>query len=141
MKKILIGTCLLAMMYFVATPMAFADETSHSDPSTTVTLTIDTSHVLGAVQNFTFGTSPNVCIYATTNGTAYAISAANTKTDQNNGLEYGTLSTATGYAQKTKTTGAGSGAAYGPEATTSPADLPGGSTSWAWMGGSGASGS
>ncbi|RJQ70875.1 MAG: hypothetical protein C4519_19915 [Desulfobacteraceae bacterium] len=127
MKKIFIcTTCLLAMLFAIS-PTAFADDSSQT--GVRISLTVD--NVAGTSDPFIFDASPNVGLTVFTSDTAYSITAANNKTNEANGLEYGTLSSATGYAQRTKTTAA----SQGPEAADSATVLPG--SDWAWMGGSG----
>jgi hypothetical protein len=132
MKKIL-SLISLFIILLVAAPMAFAGASSQTLPDVTVTVTTD--NVAAATEDFTFDSSPNVGVTIFTTATAYSITTANTLTGLNleNGLEFGTLSTATGYAQRTKTTDAG----VGPEAAAADNALPG--SDWAWMGGGGGS--
>ena len=87
----------------------------------------DGSHVNGG-PDLRFYVSPTVelSVYVTAND--YAMTSASTFTGTDNGMEYGVASTSTGYAQRKKTTDAGSG----PETVTDVA-LPG---NWNWMGGS-----
>lgn len=119
MKKILF---LLVVISLAAAPMAFAD-VSASDQTGNFTI--------GTGDTLNFNTSPSVLISIETTATDYAITSANDKTDTTNGMEYGTLSTATGYAQRTKITEDSSGD------VTDPADSTSLDGDWTWMGGSG----
>ena len=128
MKKTL-SLVSLFIILLVAAPMAFAGASSQTLPDVTVTLTV--ANVPSTTDPFEFDSSPNVGVTIFTSATAYSITTANTLTGANldNGLEFGTLSTATGYAQRAKTTNAG----VGPAAAAADNALPGGD--WAWMGG------
>jgi hypothetical protein len=134
MKKIL-SLISLFIILLVAAPMAFAAESEQELPD--VTVTVPTDNVPAASEDFTFDSSPNVGVTIFTSATAYSITTANTLTGSNleNGLEFGTLATATGYAQRTKTTIAG----QGPQAADADNDLPEGENEWQWMGGGGGS--
>ena len=124
MKKIIIG--LFALSLLTAPAIVFGAADTLNGTGNTVG---DGTHANGG-PDLTFDVSPNVeiSVYVTT--TAYAMTSANTLTDTTNGLEYGTTSGSTGYAQRPKTTAAGTG----PAATTAATALPG--ADWAWMGGS-----
>ena len=132
MKKSIVAiSCMAFMLLFSSAVFAITSVTN----GTGGTLTIDLSggSVPGTTTNFTFDSSPSVGIAVSTTATAYAITTANSLTgaDNNNGQEYGTLSTASGYAQRDKVTNANAG----PTVTTSETALPAGGD-WAWMGGS-----
>ena len=125
MKKIVIPICALALIFMVV-PMAIADVNVTNGANVT-TLTINT--------NLSYDVSPGVRMSVRTNSTDYCITSANDKTgtDKDNGMEYGTKATASGYAQQPKTTASG----VGPTACTSATDIPSGS--WEWIGGDGSS--
>ena len=123
MKKILIPICALTLV-FMAAPMAFATSSSQSETTISIGNT-----------SFEYDASPNVGVEIVSTATAYAVSTANmlTGADLENGMEYATLSTSTGYAQRDKQTDSNAG-------PTAPADensLPSGGD-WTWMGGDGA---
>lgn len=124
MKRIFSTAIILSMMFCPA--MAFAAADTLDSSSNTIG---DGSHANGG-PDLEFDVSPNVEISAYVTVNAYAMTSANTLTNTDNGLEYGTLSSATGYAQRQKTTDADSG----PAAATADNALPG--SDWAWMGGS-----
>ena len=129
MKKIL--TIMFALMFMISPAVVFGAAQTLDSDNTTIG---DGSHANGG-PDLTFNVSPNVemSVYVTT--TDYAITSANTQTDTDNGMEYGVLSTSTGYAQRQKSTDK----TEGPETVTSATSLPSGGGTWAWMGGSGGS--
>ena len=128
MKKSIVAICCMAFMFLFSSAVLAAE--FHNTPGGTLTITV--LNVPGTTTNFTFDASPNVGISVFISDSGYAITTANSLTgaDKNNGQEYGTLSTASGYAQRDKTTNAGTG----PTTTTAVNALPG--TNWAWLGGS-----
>ena len=128
MKKSIVAISCMAFMFLFSSAVL---ATTNANNGTGGTLTVTVNNVAATNTNFTFDSSPNVGIAVSTSDTAYAITTANTLTgaDNNNGQEYGTLSTASGYAQRDKTTNAG----VAPAPTTSETALPG--DNWAWMGG------
>ena len=128
MKKSIVAIFCMAFMFIFSSAVLAAEFNN----GTGGTLTITVANVDGTNNDFTFDSSPSVGLSASTSATAYAITTANSLTgaNNNNGQEYGTLSTASGYAQRDKTTDTENG----PQATASETTLPGGD--WAWMGGS-----
>ena len=112
-------------IFFMAVPMAFATDSTQDG----VTVTITVGSVLSTTTPFTYDASPNVDINIITSAAEYAITTANNLTNTTTGMEYGTLSTSTGYAQRTKTSDAGADSVTPASATALPGD-------WAWMGGS-----
>lgn len=66
------------------------------------TLTVDGGTVAGT-PDLVFESSPNVSIAIETSATAYAVMTTNVLTNQDNGMEFGSLSTDTGYSQRVKT--------------------------------------
>ena len=128
MKKTFIAICCIAFMFSFSSA-AFATQSSQADDFGTVTITV--VGVTGTDTAFTFDPSPSVGLSITTTDADYAITSANSLTSETNGQEYGTKSTATGYAQRDKTTAKG----LGPVATASATALPGGGD-WNWQGGS-----
>lgn len=66
----------------------------------------------------TFTPSPKVQLYTATAEAGYALTSANTLTTQENGLEYGIISTQAGYYQRVKTTAAGTGPAAPTDSAT-----------------------
>ncbi len=128
-KKFLAYLCVCASSLLLAGGTSYAAATSSSQASSTagglVTLGVATA---GGV--LTFNPSPNVLIDIASTANSYAIQTANTVTDTTNGMEYGTLSTASGYAQRTKTADASTAIAP-PSSDTA---LSG--SGWKWMGGS-----
>ena len=127
MKKTIVAICCIAFMLSFSSAVFAAEFNNGGDGGT---LTITVANVDGTSTSFTFASSPKVGISVFTSDNAYAITTANSLTDTSNGLEYGTLSTATGYALRTKTTARG----VGPEDTDAVDTLPG--ANWAWQGGS-----
>lgn len=77
-----------------------------------------------------FDPSPNVSIACTSTATAYAITTTNVLTDTTNGMDYGALSTDTGYSQRVKI----EAAAAAVTAPTSATAL--GGSGWNAVGGS-----
>ena len=130
MKTILSTLCVIALTLMVA-PTAFA--TASAQDGVTVTITVTDP---GLEDDFTYDASPNVAVEIVAEQAAYAIATANMLlgTDNASGMEYGTLSTSTGYAQRKKTTAIGEG----PAAPADEVTLDGTST-WIWMGGDGGS--
>jgi len=131
MKAILITISIVATI-FMALPAAFAASATQS--STTVTITSTDTNM----PDFEYDASPSVTVKIITDATAYSITTANmlTGADDENGLEFGTLSSATGYAQREKTTDSGTvWGTNGPEAPTVVDALPG--SGWLWQGGGG----
>ena len=130
MKTIMSTLCVLALIFMV-TPMAFA--TGSTQAGVTVTIAVTDA---GLEDDFEYDVSFNVAIEIVAAQAAYAISTANTLlgTDNESGMEYGTLSTSTGYAQRKKTTAIG----VGPAAPSDEVTLDATST-WIWMGGDGGS--
>lgn len=92
--------------------------------------TLTMTDVTAGFPPLTFTSSPNVSIATYAIDTAYAIMTTNTLTDTTNGMEYGTLSTDTGYSQRAKSIDAAT-AIKGPtnEVTLSGSD-------WVAIGGS-----
>ena len=127
MKKTFIAICCIAFMFSFSSA-AFATTSTQATGFKTVTITV--AGVTGTDTAFTFNPSPSVGLSITTSDTDYAITSANSLTSETNGQEYGTKSTATGYAQRDKTTAKGTG----PAVTTSATALPTGT--WNWQGGS-----
>ena len=113
---------------------AAATQSSQSSPGKTVKITVTAANVNGG-PDFTFAPSPRVGITSATSTTAYSITTANSNTDDSSGMEYGCLSTNTGYSQRQKTTVAGTATANGPGIATSETGLPG--TGWNSIGGGG----
>ena len=134
MKKTIVAICCIAFMLSFSSAVLAAEFNNNGDGDGEVgvggTVTITVLNVPGTSTDFTFASSPKVGISVFTSDNAYAITTANSLTDTGNGLEYGTLSTATGYALRTKTLGRG----VGPAPTTVVGALPG--ANWAWQGGS-----
>lgn len=135
MKTIMSTLCVLALVLMV-TPMAFATSSDAMD-GVTVTITVTDP---GLETDFTYDASPNVEVTIEATPAAYSITTANTllgvsTSGDVTGMEYGTLSVSTGYAQRQKTTDVGDG----PEVCTDEAALPG--SDWTWMGGDGIGGS
>jgi hypothetical protein len=129
--KTIVMTISIVAVIFMAVPAAFAASATQSDTTVTITST-------GNEPDFEYDASPSVAVKIITDATAYAITTANmlTGTDQGNGLEFGTLSTSTGYAQREKTTESGTvWGTNGPEAPTAVDALPG--SGWIWQGGDG----
>ena len=128
MKKTFIAICCIAFMFaFSSTVLALTDINN----GTGGTLTITVLNVKGTETDFTFDSSPSVGIATSTTDTDYTITSANSLTSRTNGQEYGTKSSASGYAQRDKTTDKGTG----PVVTSSATALPAGGT-WNWQGGS-----
>jgi len=125
MKKKLL-TCICLCLFTAVSECAFAAAGDSSQSGTTVTVGET------AATELTYNASPSVSMNVVASKTAYSIMAANSLTDKTNGLEYGTLSTATGYAQGQKTTDAGSG----PSTNGQTASAISGDVTWTWMGGS-----
>ena len=129
MKKTIVAICCIAFMFSFSSAV-FALTNTTNGTGGTLTIDLTGGSVPGTTTNFTFDSSPNVGIAVSTTDHDYAITTANSVTGTDNGQEYGTKSTATGYAQRDKTTAKGTG----PVATTSATDLPTGT--WNWQGGS-----
>ena len=131
MKKTFIAICCIAFMFaFSSTVLATdSEQTKPGDP-----VTIAVTGVDGA-NTFTFSPSPRVGVEVKTSASAYALTSANSLTNQTNGMEYGTYNTATGYALKAKTTDAGTADGCGPTAPTDE-DTLGGTGTWNWQGAS-----
>lgn len=127
-KKILICLCICSLIGVSAS--AFAADVTSSQTGTTVT-------VGAAPTQLTYNASPSVSVSVIASTTAYSIMAANILTDTTNGLQYGTLSTATGYAQGPKTTDSGSDlTTNGPSTTGQSSTAIATDVTWTWMGGS-----
>ncbi|PXF58667.1 MAG: hypothetical protein C4B58_05855 [Deltaproteobacteria bacterium] len=132
MKKTFIAMCCIAFMFVFSSTVLATTTSTQSSPGEQVSISV--TNVSGAT-SFTFDPSPRVGIRVATSESAYAITAANSLTGTDNGMEYGTYNTATGYALKAKTTAAGTEAANGPTAPTDE-DTLGGSGTWNWQGAS-----
>ena len=129
MKKSIVAiSCMAFMLLFSSAVFAITSVTNGTGG--TLTINLSGGSVPGTTTNFTFDSSPNVGISVSTTDHDYAITTANSVTGTDNGQEYGTKSTATGYAQRDKTTAKGTG----PAVTTSATALPTGT--WNWQGGS-----
>lgn len=126
MKKRLVPF-LAAAALVTCTSTGFAGDFT-SDAGAMLTLTV--AGVTTTSTNLTYTPSPGVGLAVSTSATNFSMTSANSLTDNVNGMEYGTLSTSEGYAQRTKTTTVNNG----PAATTSATALPG--ASWGWVGGS-----
>ena len=128
-KKMLVCLCVGVSTLLLGVGSSFAAVVASSQASTT-----DGGKVtLGAVgTQLTYDPSPSVLMSVKASTSAYAIMATNAVTDKTNGKEYGTVSTATGYAQRTKTVDAATAVPVPKDETT----LPTTNGAWTWMGGS-----
>lgn len=79
---------------------ASAITTSMADGVLTFTVTAGTC----PGPNLTYTPSPSTLMSSTSIATAYTITAASSKTDTDNGMEYGILSTSEGYFQRKQAT-------------------------------------
>jgi len=129
-KKLISLLCAGSIAAFAAT--AFAADTPSTQAANFGLVTVTVAGVPSTTTAFTFSPSPSVGISIIASDTAYSIMSANSLTDTTNGLEYGTLSSATGYAQGTKTTAAGTG----PSTTGQTSTALSTAVTWGWMGGS-----
>lgn len=125
MKKKLL-TCLCICLLIAVSETAFAAGGSGSSSQAS-----DTTGGRITLGTMTYDPSPSVLMAVKDTTTAYAIKATNSLTDKSNGMEYGTTSAATGYAQRTKTVDAATAVPVPTDAAT----LDG--SGWVWMGGSG----
>lgn len=125
-KKILVSLCVCVTYCFSVASFAGAAPVSSTQASDTTGGTV----TLGTTTPLTYNPSPSVLMAVKASPTAYAIKATNSLTDTSNGMEYGTTSAATGYAQRTKTVAA----ATAVPVPTDENNLDG--TGWTWMGGS-----
>jgi len=133
MKNYIMAMCVLAIALVPAAGLAAVDTLTSDAP----TINNNGTSPRGPA-TVTVSVSPNVEMSFWSTTTDYAVTSANTVTDITNGLEYATHNTATGYAQRTKTTDSGTGPA--PVTGTGVGGLPG--DDWTWMGsGAAASGS
>jgi hypothetical protein len=128
MKKTLstIGIFLLCM----GTTVASYGAATNNGKGGTLTVTDATATTLTGGPGLTFNSSPNVSIVSFTTKTAYAIETTNILTDTTNGMEYYTLSSATGYWQKEKTTAVDTALSALTSATAAPTGT------WTAIGGS-----
>ncbi len=132
MRKIISILCAGSLLASAAIVSVAAAADTSSGQTNFGIVTIPTTNVPSASNSFTYSPSPNVGMNILSSATAYSIMAANSVTNTTNGMEYGTLNTATGYAQGTKTTLAGKGpSTTGQTSTTLSTDV-----TWGWMGGS-----
>ncbi len=127
MKKKFIACFCLCFLIGIS-ESAFAAAGDSSQASTTAGGRVTVGETAGT--QLTFDPSPSVLIAVKATTSAYAMKTANAVTDTSNGKEYGTLSSATGYAQRTKSVAA----ATAIVAPTSATAL--GGTTWTWLGGS-----
>ena len=138
MKKSIVAISCMAFMLLFSSAVLAAEFNNHGDgdgeDGVGGTVTITVAGVPGTTTSFTFDSSPKVGISIFTSDTAYAITTANSLTGANNsnGQEYGTLSTASGYAQRDKSTDTGAG----PVVTGAADTLPTTGGDWNWQGGS-----
>jgi hypothetical protein len=127
-KKILVCLCLCASPLLMGVGSSFAADVLSTQAATGGVVTLGT-----APNQLTYNPSPSVSMAVAAAANAYAIQSTNLVTDTTNGMDYGTLNTATGFAQMTKT----EAATVAVTPPTSSAALSG--TGWVWMGGSGGS--
>jgi len=132
-------TCICICLFTAVSTSAFATITASTasiangvaTSGQAVTSGQPTRVTIGVTTPLTYDPSPSVSMSVIATTTAYAIMTTNSLTDKTNGMEYGTTSAATGYAQRTKTVDAAT-AVPDPKNETA---LPTGS--WTWMGGNG----